>query len=68
MVRTVELAGFNNLRVLPQQALTIFSNMNDKEQIIQANEKLKGKLLTRIAVDVSEADKTMRDLKLMGPT
>jgi len=44
MVRTVELAGFNNLRVLPQQALT------------------------RVTVDVSEADKTMRDLKLMDPT
>lgn len=46
---------------MPQQALTIFSNMNDKEQIIQANEKLKGKLLTRVTLDVSEADKTMRD-------
>jgi len=68
MVRTVELPGFNNPRVLPQQALTMFSNMNDIEQIIQANEKAKGDFLTRVTIDVSEADKAMRDLKLMGLT
>lgn len=68
MVRTVELPGFNNPRVLPQQAITMFSNMNDIEQIIQANEETKGDFLTRITMDVSEADKAMRDLKLMGLT
>jgi hypothetical protein len=68
IVRTFELPGFNNPRVLPQQALTMFSNMNDVEQIIQANEKTKGDFLKRVTIDVSEADRAMRDLKLMGLT
>ena len=66
MVRTIELPGFNNPRVLPQQALTMFSNMNDIEQVIQSNEQSKGDFLNRITIDVSEAEKAMRDLNLMG--
>jgi len=66
MVRTIELPGFNNPRVLPQQALTMFSNMNDIEYVIQANEQTKGDFLKRITIDVSEAEKAMRDLNLMG--
>lgn len=68
MVKTLELPGFNNPRVLPQQAITMYSNINDIESIIQNSEKQKGDFLRRITIDVSEAKKAMRDLHLMGLT
>jgi len=68
MVRVLELPGFNNPRVLPQQALTMFSNMNDIEGIVQANESFRGEFLKRVTIDVSEAENAIRDLKLMGLT
>jgi hypothetical protein len=68
MVNTLELPGFNNPRVLPQQAITMYSNINDIESIIQNKENQKGDFLQRITIDVSEADKAMRDLHLMGLT
>jgi hypothetical protein len=68
MVKTLELPGFNNPRVLPQQAITMYSNINDIESIIQNNEKQKGEFLQRITINASEAKKAMRDLHLMGLT
>lgn len=66
MVKTIELPGFNNARVIPQQALTMYSNMNDIESVIQSNESIKGQYLKRVTIDVSEANKAMKDLNLMG--
>lgn len=68
VVSTLELPSFNNPRVIPQQALVMFSNINDIEQIIQNVEKSSEQYLRRITIDVSEAEKAMRDLKLMGLT
>jgi len=68
MVRTMELPGFGNSRVLPQQSITMFSNVNHIENIIQSNEQKKGDFLTRVSIPTSEAPKAMRDLSLMGIT
>lgn len=68
MVRTLELPGFNNPRVLPQQSIIMFSNMSDIEGIIQFNESEKGDFLKRISIPVSDAKKAMHDLNLMGIT
>lgn len=68
VVKTIELPGFNNPRVLPQQAITMYSNMSDIEQIIQSNENAKGDYLKRITISVSDAKKAMHDLNLMGIT
>ncbi|MDH5573201.1 MAG: FRG domain-containing protein [Gammaproteobacteria bacterium] len=68
MVRTLELPGFNNPRVLPQQSMIMFSNVNHIENIIQINEKTKGEFLRRISIPVSDAKKAMHDLNLMGIT
>mgnify|MGYP000526585017 CR=1 FL=1 len=68
MVRSLELPGFNNPRVLPQQAITMFSNVDHIEGIIQRNEKEKGEFLKRISIPVSDAKKAMHDLNLMGIT
>ncbi len=68
MVRTLELPGFNNPRVLPQQAIIMFSNVNHIEGIIQHNEKSKGEFLKRISIPVSDVKKAMHDLNLMGIT
>ncbi len=68
MVRTLELPGFNNPRVLPQQAMIMFSNINHIENIIQLHEKKQGDFLRRISIPVSDARKAMHDLNLMGIT
>ena len=68
MVRTMELPGFGNSRVLPQQSITMFSNINHIESIIQSNESVKGEFLKRISIPTSDAEKAMRDLSLMGIT
>lgn len=67
-VSTLELPSFNNPRVIPQQALVMFSNINDIEEIVESVEKVNGNYLKRVTIDVSEADKAMKDLKLMGLT
>ena len=68
MVRALELPGFNNPRVLPQQSIIMFSNMSDIEGIIQFNENEKGDFLKRISIPASDAKKAMHDLNLMGIT
>lgn len=68
MVRTLELPGFNNPRVLPQQAITMFSNVNNIESIIQHNEKTKGEFLRRVSIPASDAKQAMHELNLMGIT
>ena len=38
VVRTLELPGFGNSRVLPQQSITMYSNTDNIESIIKTNE------------------------------
>lgn len=68
MVRTMELPGFGNSRVLPQQSITMFSNVDDIEGIIKSNEKTKGEFIQRITIPAAHAERAMHDLNLMGIT
>jgi hypothetical protein len=69
VVRTMELPGFGNSRALPQQSITMFSNVDDIESIIKTNEDLeKETYLEHIIIPVSDAEEAMRDLSLMGIT
>ena len=68
VVRTLELPGFGNSRVLPQQATFMYSNIDDIEYVLQANEQDPGQFLRAISIPVSERSIAMRDLSLMGIT
>jgi hypothetical protein len=68
MVRTLELPGFGNPRVLPQQSITMYSNVADIEGLIHSNESTPGEFLTRITIPAKERDLAIRDLGLMGIT
>ena len=67
-VRTLELPGYGNSRVLPQQAMTMYSNVDDIEFVIQSNEDKIGQFLRAISIPSSDRDAAMRDLGLMGIT
>jgi hypothetical protein len=67
-VRTLELPGYGNSRVLPQQSITMFSNVDDIESIIKQNEKASGQYLSAISIQSNERQKALRDLQLMGIT
>lgn len=67
-VRTLELPGYGNSRVLPQQSITMFSNVDDIEKIIKENENSPGQFLSAIAIPVSDRELALRDLRLMGIT
>lgn len=68
IVRTVELAGFGNSRVLPQQSIAMYSNVNDIENIIRSREKERGEYMRAISIPASDRSTIMRDLSLMGIT
>jgi len=68
LLRTLELPGFGNARVLPQQSVTMFSNVADIESLIFVNETTKGEFVKAIAIPSSDREKAMRDLSLMGIT
>jgi len=68
IVRAVELPGFGNARVLPQQAMTMYSNVDDIEYILQSNEEEPGQFLRAISIPTSDREAAMRDLSLMGIT
>lgn len=68
VVRALELPGFGNSRVLPQQAVTMYSNINDIESVITTNEKQSSKFLTAVSIPASDREVAMRDLSLMGIT
>jgi len=68
VVRTLELPGFGNSRVLPQQSVTMYSNTDNIESIIKSNEKTKGQFLRAVSIPVSDRKTAMRDLSLMGIT
>jgi len=67
-VRTMELPGFGNARVLPQQSVTMYSNVDDIEDIIQDNERPDSIFIKRITIRATYAKKAMHDLNLMGIT
>ncbi|MCF2909212.1 FRG domain-containing protein [Pseudoalteromonas sp. DL2-H2.2] len=68
MVKMIELPGLGNERVLPQQAMTMYSNVDDIEAILQPQEDTAGQLLKAVSIPAAERDKAMRDLSLMGIT
>lgn len=68
VVRTIELPCFGNPRVLPQQAMTMYSNVDDIEQILLSNEEQTGQFIRAIEIPASDRDIAMRDLSLMGIT
>ena len=69
MVKTVELPIIGNTRVLPQQATTMYSNVDDIEFIIQQNEERIGRqFLKAVSIPVADREIAMRDLNLMGIT
>lgn len=69
IVRTIELPGYGNSRVIPQQAMTMYSNADDIEYIIQWNEKKnKNNYLRAVSIPASEREVAMRELSLMGIT
>jgi len=65
-VSTMELPGYGNPRVLPQQSITMFSNVDDIEYIIRENEEESGQFLSAISIPESERETAMHDLGLMG--
>lgn len=68
VVRTLELPGFGNSRVLPQQSITMYSNVANIESVIFSNESNKGDFVKAVAIPSSDREKAMRDLALMGIT
>ena len=68
VLRTLELPGFGNSRVLPQQSLTMYSNVDNIEEIIQSHEKTPGQLIKAVSIPTSDRKAAMRDLSLMGIT
>ena len=66
MVRTLELPGIGNARVLPQQAITMYSNVDDIEDILTSNENVKGEYISAVSIPTTERKAAMRDLGLMG--
>jgi len=68
VVRTLELPGFGNARVLPQQSVTMYSNIANIEYIIHANETNAGDFVKAISIPSSDREKVIRDLALMGIT
>jgi hypothetical protein len=67
-VRTMELPGYGNSRVIPQQSITMFANVDDIESIIKANESFSEEYLKAISIPAKERDKALRELALMGIT
>lgn len=68
VVRTLELPGFGNSRVLPQQSITMYSNVDNIEGIIKTNEQASGDFIKAVSIPVSDRNAAMRDLSLMGIT
>lgn len=68
VVRTLELPGFGNSRVLPQQSITMYSNADNIEGIIKSNEQHAGQFIKAVSIPVSDRKAAMRDLSLMGIT
>jgi len=68
ILRSLTLPSYGNPRVLPQQSITMFSNISDIELIIQLYEKDRESLLTAYKIPVADRDIAMRELSKMGIT
>lgn len=66
VIRSLELPGFGNSRVLPQQSLIMYSNVSNIESVIKSNEENPGDFLQAISIPTSEREFIMKDLNLMG--
>ena len=68
IVRTLDLQGYGNSRVIPQQALTMYSNVDDIEGLIQKNETFLGEYLKAVSLPAKSREDVMKELALMGIT
>jgi len=65
MVRVIELPSIGNPRTLPQQSVTMYSNIDDIEGVVNANQK-NGEFLSAIKIQRNERHLVMKDLNMMG--
>lgn len=69
VVRTLDLPTQGNLRVIPQQAMIMYSNVDDIESLIFTNEEMREcKFVRSFSISVEERDSVMKDLDQMGVT
>lgn len=68
ILRTLDLPGYGNARVLPQQSITMYSNVDDIEHIIFSNKKGDSDFIESVAISMRYRDEAMHDLSLMGIT
>lgn len=68
ILRTLALPGHGNARVLPQQSVTMYSNADDIEWVVQTNERERGEFLKAISLPADLRSIALRDLSLMGIT
>ena len=60
--------AIENERAIPQQGLLALTNVEDIERFVRAKESFSGQYLRAIDLPVSEAEKALNDLRLMGIT
>lgn len=66
MVRSLSLPSFGNNRVLPQQSITMYSNVNDIEAVLSP--KGEPPYISAVQIPSHERDKAMKELAMMGIT
>ncbi len=65
----LELAGFGNPRMAPQQSITTLTNVDDIEAYLLYNEQeMKEEILTAFDLDYEDRENALRDLRHMGIT
>lgn len=68
-VSIAQFAGIENRRMIPQQSISMVTNVDDIENFISNQEKSKGKqYLGAIDLPVRERSRVVRELSLMGIT
>jgi len=67
-VRTMELPGYGNSRALPQQAISMYANVDDIETIIKHHENSSGEYIKAISIPVKFRETALKELDLMGIT
>jgi len=63
-----EFIAIENERMIPQQAVSTLSNVDDIESYIRSRESDDKKYLSAIDLPVAERDRVMEDLSYMGIT
>ncbi|WP_433989540.1 hypothetical protein SuNHUV7_01240 (plasmid) [Pseudoseohaeicola sp. NH-UV-7] len=64
----IDTLAIENERAIPQQGLLALTNVEDIERFVRAKESFSGQYLRAIDLPVSEAEKALNDLRLMGIT